>query len=520
MKNLFNNIRPYTEKETLVAVEKLFTNPDFIRQLSIFKDKINVDEWVKEVLACKDQFQFHLTFANRVFHYFIEKTCKKNSYSGFENINPENQYLFIGNHRDIVLDSSFLQIYFFKNGYDETRSAIGDNLLATPMFVELAKIHKMFLVLRSGTLKEKIASTHLLSSYISHSIFEEKESVWIAQGNGRTKNGDDKTQQGLIKMLTMSEPDNAMQQLKLMKITPVTISYQYEPCDQLKARELALSENSPYQKQKGEDTKSIIEGITGFKGETHFVIGKPLQQEFDLIPPELPLNDKLSFLCEQIDNQIYSNYFLYPQNYIAADIQNNSTRFSTQYSEDEKSDFVNYLNKKAIVSDVPKEKMMKNLLNIYANPVKNKLILLFCFSAFLLSSFLSLSAQNNRLTNENGQLLWQYNQNVVVDEKQNSFTVTFVFINGISQTAISLRQDLFNSQIEWIETNDIQVEKEERVSFLTVNLAPHQSVVFKYEIKTKLIDKELLLEKSAVFIMNEDFEIRKELISEQNFTKK
>jgi len=146
----------------------------------------------------------------------------------------------------------------------------------------------------------------------------------------------------------------------------------------------------------------------------------------------------------------------------------------------------------------------------------------YALTVFLFFCFLPsvLSQKSNRLTNENGQLLWQYNQNVVVDEKQNSFTVTFVFINGINQTAISLRQDLFNSQIEWLETADVKVEKEERVDFLTVNLAPHQSVVFKYEIKTKLIDKELLLEKSAVLIMNEDFEIRKELINEQNFTKK
>ena len=139
---------------------------------------------------------------------------------------------------------------------------------------------------------------------------------------------------------------------------------------------------------------------------------------------------------------------------------------------------------------------------------------LFCFFHSVFSQ------QSNRLTNEHGQLLWQYNQNVVVDEKLNSFTVTFTFINGISQTAISLRQDLFNSQIEWLETADIKVEKEGNVDFLTVNLAPHQSVVFIYIIKTKLTDKELLLEKSALLIMDEDFKVRKELINEQSFSKK
>jgi hypothetical protein len=230
----------------------------------------------------------------------------------------------------------------------------------------------MFLVLRSGTLKEKIANTHLLSSYIRHSILEERESVWIAQGNGRTKNGDDKTQQGLLKMLTFADPQNALQLLKRMKITPVAISYQYEPCAKLKARELALSENQPYKKQPGEDTNSIIEGITGFKGDVHFVIGKPLKKEFDFIPQEISLNEKLVKLGNIIDNQIYDNYFLYPQNYIAIDIQENSNRFSNQYTQEEKISFVNYLDSQSNVSDVKKEKMMKYLLDIYANPVRNK----------------------------------------------------------------------------------------------------------------------------------------------------
>jgi len=372
MKHSFDNIRPYTEEETMQAVKKLFTDPTFIQQLSIFKDKINVNEWIKEVLACNTRHEFHLTFAVAIFYYFIEKTCTQIHYSGIENIDPKNQYLFIGNHRDIVLDSAFLQIYYFKNGYEASRSAIGDNLISNPLFVELARMHQMFLVLRSGTLKEKMMNTQLLSSYIHRSIFEEKESVWIAQGNGRTKNGDDKMQQGLLKMLTLAAPQNAMQTLKQMQITPVTISYQYEPCAQLKARELALSENTPYIKQPGEDIKSIIEGITGFKGEVHFVIGKPLQQELDDIPQELSLNEKLALLCEQIDRQIYEHYFLYPQNYIAIDIQENSNRFSTHYTQEEKVAFTHYLNEQSIVPDVSKEKMIKHLLDIYVNPVRNK----------------------------------------------------------------------------------------------------------------------------------------------------
>jgi 1-acyl-sn-glycerol-3-phosphate acyltransferase len=374
MKNekLFEHIRPYSEEETLIAVKKLFNNPDFRKELFYFEDKINIKEWIDDILSCKTQHEFHLAFANRVFHYFVEKSCTHIHYSGIENIDPNTPHLFIGNHRDIILDSSCLQIYFFKQGYKQTRVAIGDNLLQLPIFVEIARIQKMFLVLRSGSLKEKIANTHLLSSYIYHSIFNDKESVWIAQGNGRTKNGDDKTQQGLIKMLTLAAPENPLQMLKQMRITPVTVSYQYEPCAQMKARELALSENAPYIKQPKEDTLSMVEGVEGFKGTLHFKIGKPLQKEFENIPSELSLNEQLTFLCDQIDRQIYENYHLSPQNYIAFDLQDNTDRFSKEYSAEEKTDFLQYLNEKSIVPDVPKEKMRKYLLDIYANSVRNR----------------------------------------------------------------------------------------------------------------------------------------------------
>ncbi|MCL2246485.1 MAG: 1-acyl-sn-glycerol-3-phosphate acyltransferase [Lentimicrobiaceae bacterium] len=373
MKNLFNSIRPYSEEETIAAIKQLFIDPKMIQKLKIFEDKININDWVKEILACKTQFDFHLALAYKVFQYFTKKTCTQIHFSGIENIDPKKQYLFISNHRDIVWDSTLLQIYRFENGYPASRSAIGDNLVSTPLFLELSRLHKMFLVLRSGTLKESILNTRLLSSYIHHSIFKEQESVWIAQGNGRTKNGDDKTQQGLLKMLTLATPKNALQTLQQMQITPITVSYQYEPCAQLKARELALSEDAPYIKQPGEDAHSIINGITGYKGAVNLVIGTPLQKEFEKIPSNLSLNEQLGVICEQIDRQIYEHYVLHPQNFIAWDMQKNSEQFATHYTKEEKLAFTDYLNMQSLIPDVPQEKMMSYLLEIYANPVGNKL---------------------------------------------------------------------------------------------------------------------------------------------------
>jgi len=372
MNDKFENIRPYNDAEAVQAIAKLFGNQEFVNNLSFLKDQFNIDELVETALSCRSIFDFQNKFSSRIFKYFIQKSSSTTHFSGIENINPNTPYLFIANHRDIVLDSSSLQRYFFDNHLPGTKTAIGDNLITSPFFVELARINNMLLVLRSSSIHEKISNLHLLSEYIHHSIFEDKESVWIAQRSGRTKDGYDKTQQGLIKMLSMAKKKDPLECLKELRVTPVTISYEYESCDQLKAREMALSENGDYVKKPDEDFKSIVQGVFGYKGEIRLHIGTPIIDEIDNIDKSLNPNDQLYEVTKLVDQQIYANYHLFKNNYIAFDFQEQSNEFESHYSLQEKEKFLAYLKEKSNISDVSDAKMMHHLLQIYANPVRSK----------------------------------------------------------------------------------------------------------------------------------------------------
>lgn len=372
MNDKFYNIRPYNDAEAVQAIAKLFGNQEFVNSLSFLSDQFDIDELVEIAKNCKSIFDFQNQFSGKIYNYFIEKSTSSIHFSGMENINSNSPYLFIANHRDIVLDSSSLQRYFFDNNLHGTKSAIGDNLITGPFFVELARINNMLLVLRSSSIHEKIANLHLLSEYIHHSIFEDKESVWIAQRSGRTKDGYDKTQQGLIKMLSMAKKRDPMECLKELRLTPVTISYEFESCDQLKAREMALSENGEYIKKPGEDFKSIVQGVLGYKGEIRLHIGTPIIDEIDSIDKTLKANDQLNEVTKLVDQQIHANFYLYKNNYVAYDFQEQSTEFESFYSQQDKEKFLKYLKEKSIIDDVNAEKMMHHLLQIYANPVRSK----------------------------------------------------------------------------------------------------------------------------------------------------
>lgn len=370
MKDPFLAIRPYNEEEAKDALQEIFKREEFIQALHLFEPNVSVFRILEESKHYKTVYDFQLSVAKDFVEYFIQNTTHGVELQGLENIDKDKSYLFLANHRDIVFDTSILQYYFLIHNYPTSKIAIGDNLLSSPLLEEIGKINKMITVKRSVSLREKLANYRLLSEYLHHSILEENESVWIAQRNGRTKNGIDKTQHGLVKMLSMSEPRDPVEALKQLNIIPVTISYEYEVCDALKARELALSENRSYEKRPGEDFESIQQGLFGQKGRVKLVIGKSLNQELDTLPAGLLHKDIIDEVCKMVDRQIYSDYKLYPVNYIAYDYLENRNEFSDFYSVKEKEDFLKYLDKQSIAPDVSKEKMLNYLLQIYANPVK------------------------------------------------------------------------------------------------------------------------------------------------------
>jgi len=371
MTHKFDDIRHFNLRESIVVRKKIFADPVFNAAVNSLDLGVTIADLKKEANTYQSHYDFQCRVAGRFLRHVSDKTTSHVSYHGLENIDPNQTYLYIANHRDIIMDSAYLQLYFFNHHINTSKIAIGDNLVSTPLLLNIAKLNKMFLVKRGGTLHEKLLNSKHLSEYIHYGMTEEKESVWIAQRNGRTKDGIDITQQGLIKMLTYyDEKNDVIETLKKMHLTPVVTSYEYEPCDQLKARELALSEHEKYVKKPGEDFQSICKGILGYKGEVHIHIGKPIIDELDQIPSELRKNDKITAVCHLIDQQIYENYQLYATNYIAYDSLENSSEFSHFYNEKQKQDFLQYIDKQSIVDDVDAGKMKKYLLNIYANPVK------------------------------------------------------------------------------------------------------------------------------------------------------
>ena len=367
----FEDIRPYTDLEFKEAYYRLMDDRRFQEAIALCLPNYSVEQFRRDFANFNTIEEVQVDFDKRFLDVFIAQSSKGVQLSGIENIDPSSAYMFIGNHRDITFDPALLQYYFFLEHRKTSRIAMGDNLFTTPLLGEVAKLNKMIKVKRSGTLREKLENSYKLAAYIQYSLFEDKESVWIAQRDGRTKDGNDFTKHGLVKMITLGNDKNLIETIRRMNITPLTVSYEIEPCDKLKARELAISEHTVYQKQPGEDFNSIKQGIFGQKGRISLAIGKPLDKELDTIPENIYNNEKINLVCQIIDKQIYRNYTLYQNNYIAHDLLYQNEDFHDHYSDDEKTAFVNYLQTKSQVPDVSFEKMHEYLLKIYANPVDN-----------------------------------------------------------------------------------------------------------------------------------------------------
>lgn len=293
--------------------------------------------------------------------------------SGLEKLSKDKRYLFISNHRDIVLDSSLLQYLLVKNGFETTEITFGANLMQGELVIDIGKSNKMFKVARpSGNVKDFYKASQHLSDYIRHAITEKKESVWIAQRNGRTKDGDDKTDQGIIKMFCMSHPSNKIEALAELNIVPVSVSYEWESCDILKTLELYVSKHTKYVKKPGEDLNSILMGIVQQKGRVNISVCDPITEQELRQFSDLTNNDYHRSVAQLITRRIQSAYELYPNNYIAHDMLYGNETFKNRYTEEQKADFLHHIEKLEQYEELDGEALLEILLGIYANPVRNR----------------------------------------------------------------------------------------------------------------------------------------------------
>jgi len=373
MENQHDYIRPYHDNEVNDAINQIISNENFVLFLKRFIfEKDNIEEEIEDLKSITSVFEFQQKISQKFVKKVIDKTISEFKIVGMDGLKKDKGYLYISNHRDIILDSAMLQLSFFNNGFETAQSAIGNNLVLSDLLLKIAKLNKMFLVIRDGSVRELIENSHVLSSHITNSI-SKNNSVWIAQRNGRTKDGIDATQQGLLKMFTLSGEGSVIDKIYKLNIAPAAVSYEFESCDFLKARELVISENGKYEKQPGEDLLSIETGLKQFKGKVNIVFGETLNDSYDewknLTGND---NDILKYFTAKIDALILKSYVLYPNNYIAADLISNSEKYNCHYSNEQKESFVAYCQQNIDKTELDKEKFKEKFLGIYANPVFQK----------------------------------------------------------------------------------------------------------------------------------------------------
>ena len=368
----FDDIRPYYDDEIPAAMKRIAASDTF----PLLASYAFPDRKVEEVRAMVEGLRTVDEFQTKVMWFVNEQIVKRSmtSYtvSGIEALDPSGQYLFVSNHRDIMLDASVLQNILHAHGFETSEITFGANLMCTPLVIDIGRSNKMFRVERGGNMKEFYQSSVHLSEYIRHVITEKHQSVWIAQRNGRTKDGNDATDQGIVKMFGISKRDDKIKALSELHIVPLSISYEWETCDYMKALELYQSRYEKYVKKQGEDLSSILSGITSFKGNVHLsfcpMITEDDLRQFDSLT-SIEYNREVARL---MDERIFSGYKLTPNNFIAHDIRFGKHEFlGTKYSEEQKERFVFHMSK-LDKYDVEEPEILRDIfLGIYSNPVDN-----------------------------------------------------------------------------------------------------------------------------------------------------
>lgn len=360
--NEVNEVLQHISKHAMVKALMKFTFPDQ-----------SEEEWMGELKGVNSIDAFQSNFIYHSIQKILEKSSDGLTTSGFDKLDPNQTYLYISNHRDIILDSSLLNVSLKDKGLIMTASAIGDNLVQKSFLLALAKLNRNFLIKRGLPPRELLESSKLVSKYIRLLLTEKQRSVWIAQREGRTKDGNDATHQGVLKMLGMaSDEPHLMDYFKKIKIVPVSISYEYDPTDALKIPQLlAKAKDEIYVKEKNEDFVNLFSGLIGQKKRIHIHIGDLLDKQLDVIKHgEQNINKQLQAVAQLIDQSIHANYKLWPTNYIAYDLLHQSNVFSDRYTEKEKQLFMRRLDLKV---NKDNQIIYNGFLAMYANPVINQL---------------------------------------------------------------------------------------------------------------------------------------------------
>lgn len=369
----FDAIRPFYDSEVNNALKSSLNHPMMKALMDFTFPGVEDEVWKAKLIETHSIRDFQCNFIYKSVQKVLEKSSDGLTTSGFEKLQPNTAYLFISNHRDIILDTSLLNVALFDHGLVMTASAIGDNLVQKAFLHTLSKLNRNFVVQRGLSPRELLESSKNLSEYIAQLLLHENRSVWIAQREGRTKDGNDATHSGVLKMLSMgSDEKNIMNYFKKIKIVPVSLSYEYDPTDALKMPQLlAEAKQEIYIKEKNEDFITLLSGIIGQKKRIHIHIGDVLDSEIDeVVSVEQNPNKQIQLLTQKVDDSILKSYKLWPTNYIAYDMLYNTNQFEKEYTLEEKQLFQRRLELRI---DDNSAVLKEGFLAMYANPVVNKL---------------------------------------------------------------------------------------------------------------------------------------------------
>lgn len=371
----FDDIRPFNDSEVDKYIQLLLNEPRFQHILKfIFKEKEKIEHAqvaLAHIHTIKDlQYKFVYQLINEL---ILKRSTDGLTSSGLENLDKSKSYLFISNHRDIILDSAILNFLIVLEGMNTTEIAIGNNLLIENWIEYAVKLNRAFVVRRNLPAREMLMASKKLSEYIRRNITKKNNSVWIAQREGRTKDGFDKTQIALLKMLNLSNINEFSEGFKELQIVPISISYEIEPCGISKVDELYKKNTEGFEKTQEDDLRSMGHGLVNPKGRVHFAFGQPITDQIDLFAKEATIGEQIEKLGDYIDQQIYRNFKLWPNNYIAEDLLNNSnTNATNHYNEDQYNKFCILLEDALTSISGDKETIRIMFLQMYANPLLNQ----------------------------------------------------------------------------------------------------------------------------------------------------
>ena len=373
----FDPIRPFEPDELPDVFDRLLQNEQFSSVLAYLYPDVPKEALAAKMHACKDNLDFQKTFCYGFLVQLLARLSKGCDID-IASLDTDSRYTFISNHRDIVLDSALLDKLLIDAGFNTTcEIAIGDNLLKLPWVKDLVRVNKSFIVERALSMREMLMASKRLSEYMHFVIAEKNDNIWIAQREGRAKDSNDRTQEAILKMMVMGGDGSIIDRLKQLHLVPLAISYEYDPCDYLKAAELqARHDNPSWQKGPMDDVTSMQTGIMGYKGYIHYQCADCIDSYLDTIPADTPKTELFRLIADHIDRQIFAGYRLYPNNYVALDLLHGDSAHADHYTAEDKAHFEAYL--KGQLDKIEMEGkddayLREQMLKMYANPAINQM---------------------------------------------------------------------------------------------------------------------------------------------------